>query len=190
VAIVARAKREVLLRVHGHRLRREDLEDCYSIATLELLAHARQGGRYASRLHIANALELRFLSRVRDRRRALAGRSPMHAALEAAVPLGGEHDIAIVDRRAEVERQVMLRHELRRVQLHAQALSPDQRLVLAYQLLDGGCADFCRRFGWSGEKYRKVAQRARARLRSLMALDEADVPPARRPSEGDTGNRL
>jgi DNA-directed RNA polymerase specialized sigma24 family protein len=188
VAIVARAKRELLLRAHRHRLRREDLEDCYSVATLELLAHARQGGAYASRLHIANALELRFVSRIRDRRRAIAGRSPMQAALETAVPLGAEHEIAIVDRRAEVERQVMLRHDLRRVQVHAQALSPDQRLVLAHQLLlDGGCADFCRRFGWSGEKYRKVAQRARARLRTLMALDEADVPPAQRSSEVETG---
>jgi len=187
VAIVARAKREVLLRAHRHRLRREDLEDCYSMATLELLSHARKGAAYASRLHIANALELRFESRVRDRRRAIAGRSPMQAALETAVPLGNEDEIAIVDRRAGVERQVMLRHDLRRVQLHARALSPDQRLVLAHQLADGGCADFCRRFGWSGEKYRKVAQRGRARLRFLMALDEADVPPEHRRSDGETG---
>jgi hypothetical protein len=43
VAHVARAKRELLLRVHRHRLRREDLEDCFSQATLELLANARRG---------------------------------------------------------------------------------------------------------------------------------------------------
>ncbi len=48
VALVARARRELLLRVHGHRLRKEDLEDCYSQATLELLAHARRGGRFFS----------------------------------------------------------------------------------------------------------------------------------------------
>jgi anti-sigma factor RsiW len=30
------------------------------------------------------------------------------------------------------------------------------------------CADFCARYGWSAEKYRKVAQRARARLRVLV----------------------
>jgi hypothetical protein len=190
VAIVARAKREVLLRVHRHTLRREDLEDCYSVATLELLVHAREGNRYANRRHIANALELRFVSRVRDRRREPAGRSPMHAALETAVALGGDDNIAIVDSRAEVERQVMVRYELRRVRLHAQALSPDQRLVLAHQLQDGCCADFCRRFGWSSEKYRKVAQRARARLRSLRALDESAVPSAATASEGETGNRL
>jgi hypothetical protein len=47
VAIVARAKRDVLLRAHRFRLRREDLEDCYSQATLELVAHVRSGGAFA-----------------------------------------------------------------------------------------------------------------------------------------------
>jgi DNA-directed RNA polymerase specialized sigma24 family protein len=191
VAVVARAKRELLLRVHRHRLRAEDLEDCYGQATLELVAHVGRGGTFADRAHLANALELRFLSRVRDRRRALAGRSPMQAALETAVSLGsdGEQELAIVDVRAEVEKLVMLRHELRRVERLARELTPDQRLVLAYQLaLDGGCREtFCSRFGWSTEKYRKVAQRARARLRSLMEIDEPDVPPAAEVSEGGIG---
>ncbi len=39
-------------------------------------ARAR-GRRFSSREHLANALEQRFLSRVLDRRRAVAGRSPM-----------------------------------------------------------------------------------------------------------------
>jgi hypothetical protein len=43
VALVARAKRELLLGVHRHRLRREDLEDCFSQATFELIASARRG---------------------------------------------------------------------------------------------------------------------------------------------------
>lgn len=45
VAYVSALKRDVLLRVHRHRLGFEDLEDCYSQATLELVsrAHARQG---------------------------------------------------------------------------------------------------------------------------------------------------
>jgi hypothetical protein len=55
VAIVACARRSLLLGVHRHRLRREDLEDCYSQACLELVAHARKGGAFADRLHIANA---------------------------------------------------------------------------------------------------------------------------------------
>lgn len=48
VAIVARAKRDLVLRANHFRLRREDLEDCYSQATLELVAHVRNGGAFAN----------------------------------------------------------------------------------------------------------------------------------------------
>jgi hypothetical protein len=173
VADVACAKRELLLRAHRHRLRREDLEDCYSQATLELVAYARRGGAFTDRRHVGNALELRFLSRVRDRRRALGGRSPMQAALDSAISLGGagEEELAIVDRRAEVEQLAMLRHDLRRLEQLARELTADQRLVLAGQLSGVPRGDFCRCFEWSAEKYRKVAQRARARLRQLMAAE-------------------
>jgi DNA-directed RNA polymerase specialized sigma24 family protein len=196
VALVARARRELLLRVHGHRLRREDLEDCYSQATLELVAHARGGGRFFSRAHLQNALEQRFLSRVLDRRRALEGRSPMQAALERATSLGDdmEQRIEIVDVRAELERLVILRHELRRLGSLAGELSADQRLVLVSQIGQMSRADFCRRYGWSTEKYRKVAQRARARLRRLMDLEELggepSVPPPARESEREPGTHL
>jgi hypothetical protein len=53
---VAQAKREILLRVHRRRLRREDLEDAYSQATLELIVLARRGRVFESRKHVANAL--------------------------------------------------------------------------------------------------------------------------------------
>jgi hypothetical protein len=47
--------------------------------------------------------------------------------------------------------------------------------VLASQVaLQMPAAEFCLRFGWSSEKYRKVAQRGRARLRTLLASDEPD----------------
>lgn len=178
VALVARAKRDLLLQTNRYRLRWEDLEDCYSQATLELIAHARQGRLFADRLHLGNTLELRFMSRVRDRRRALGGRSPMQAALETARSLGGvdEEEIAIVDERAEVEELVMRRHDLRRVELLARELTSDQRLVLACQLGQMSRGEFCRHFGWSPEKYRKVAQRARSRLRHLMAGEDSSVP--------------
>jgi DNA-directed RNA polymerase specialized sigma24 family protein len=166
VALVARSRRELLLSVHRHRLAREDLEDCYSQATLELLIRARRREAFAGRAHIANALEQRLLSRIHDRRRALGGRSPIEAAIATALPLacdGGQVDIA--DTRADVERLVLLRHELRRIGASSRELSPDQRLVLANQLVgETDCGEFCRIHGWSVEKYRKVAQRARARL--------------------------
>ncbi len=175
---MARAKRDLLLRVNHFRLRREDLEDCYSQATLELLAHVRNGGVFADRRHMGNALELRFLSRVRDRRRALGGRSPMQAALESATSLGavGEADVEFVDERAAVETLVMLRDDLRGIGRFARLLTTDQRLALGSQLSGESCSAFCARSGWSPEKYRKVAQRARARLRRLMTLDERGVP--------------
>ena len=43
IALVAQARRELLLRSYRHRLRKEDLEDCFGQATLELLAQARAG---------------------------------------------------------------------------------------------------------------------------------------------------
>ncbi len=185
VAQVAHAKREILLRVHRHRLRKEDLEDCYSQATLELLAHTGRGGRFSSRAHVANAIEQRFLSRIHDRRRALSGRSPMQAAIETALPLDcfepGQPEL--VDVRAELETLVVLREELRRVESLARELTPDQQLILACQVgAQMGRAEFCRRYGWTPEKYRKVAQRARTQLRRLLAHGERDVPlsPKRR----------
>jgi DNA-directed RNA polymerase specialized sigma24 family protein len=190
VALVARARRELLLRAYGHRLRREDLEDCFSQATLELVAQARNGARFSSRRHLANVIEQRFLSRIHDRRRALLGRSPMQAALETAMSLGGvgEAEIEIVDMRADPELLTLVREDLRRVQALAARLTPDQRLVIACQVgLQMGRGEFCRRHGWSSEKYRKVAQRGRARLRHLMALEEAGVPLPPRASEGETG---
>jgi DNA-directed RNA polymerase specialized sigma24 family protein len=189
VALVVRAKRNLLLRIYRYQLRPEDLEDCFAQATLELVAYVRRGGGFADRLHLANLLEQRFESRIRDRRRAISGRSPMQAALESSVSLGagGEVGNEIADARAELERLVMLRHELTRLVQVAHALTPDQRLVLAGQLASISRGEFCRHFDWSFEKYRKVAQRARARLRALMADEEAGVPSAARASEEKPG---
>ena len=190
---MATARRALLLRVHRFRLRPEDLEHCYGQATLELIKQARGGTRFASRLHVANVLEQRFLSRINDRRRAVSGRSPMQAALECAVPLRagpGEQQIDIADVRAELEQLVLMRHELRRVRALAELLSHDQRLVLASQLAQERREAFCTNHGWSAEKYRKVAQRARARLKHLLALEDAPVPRTPGTSEGVTGTNL
>ena len=115
----------------------------------------------------------------------------MQAALETAMSVGAadEQQIEIVDVRAGVEKLVLLRHELRRLESIARReLSADQRMVLAAQLGQMSRADFCSRFKWSDEKYRKVAQRARARLRRLMSADDQCVPPdcpaSEQPTEG------
>jgi DNA-directed RNA polymerase specialized sigma24 family protein len=178
VALVARARREMLLRVHSYRLRREDLEDCYSQTVVELVVHVRGGGTFSDRAHLANAIEQRFLSRIHDRRRAISGRSPMQAALENAVPLDGidSEEMAIADR-VDLEQLTIFRHELRVLQRLAGELTDDQRLVLATQVsLQMGSGEFRDIYGWSSEKYRKVAQRGRARLKRLMANEENCVP--------------
>jgi DNA-directed RNA polymerase specialized sigma24 family protein len=170
VAEVARTKREVLLRTYRTWLRNADLEDCLSQATLELLLRARRDGGFASAAHIANALEQKLCSRIHDRRRALGGRSAIEAALEGAAALGEPNGdgLDVADSRAPVHERVIARLRLRSLLAYADQLSADQRLALGCQVaLDMGAEEFCRRFGWSVEKYRKVLQRGRARLRRL-----------------------
>jgi DNA-directed RNA polymerase specialized sigma24 family protein len=67
--------------------------------------------------------------------------------------------------------------DLRSLGLVMHRLTEDQRLLLT-SLADSGmeCVEFCDRFGWSRDKYRKVSQRARARLRELMEASEESFP--------------
>jgi len=117
----------------------------------------------------------------------------MQAALRDAVPIEGLGDekIAIADRQADVETLVMLRYELCRIEFLARELSPDQQFALACELsLETGCEEACRCCGWSPAKYRKVAQRARARLRLLMVLDEQGTPPERDGAQPDRSRSI
>ena len=170
VARIAAARRGRLLRVHRRRLRWEDLEDCYSQATLELVTRSRRTP-FVSYQHILNSLEQKFLSRIEDRRRAIGGRSAIETAIARAVPVDSpDHGASeLEDRGAGVEHQVIARIELQRLREVIADLSRDQQLVLASQVyVDMGAGEFCSRHGWSVEKYRKVAQRARGKLRALI----------------------
>ena len=180
---MAETARRRLLAGHGRLLRYADLEDCYSQATLELIAQARAGKlRFSSRAHLGNTLALRFSSRVTDRRRALRGRSPAQALLDSAISLSvpGRGAVEVEDPKADIERRTQLRERLRLLERAAQDLSPDQRLLLACQVgLGMGAGEFCRRFGWSHEKHRKVGQRGRRRLLALLQELEAGAPVTR-----------
>jgi DNA-directed RNA polymerase specialized sigma24 family protein len=170
VAQIATARRGRLLRIYRRRLRWEDLEDCYSQATLELVTRSRRAP-FVSHEHILNALEQKFLSRIEDRRRAIGGRSAIETAMARAVPVDSpEHGAGeLEDRSAAVERQVIARTEVGRLREVIADLSRDQQLVLASQVcVDMSASEFCARYGWSVEKYRKVAQRARGKLRLLV----------------------
>jgi hypothetical protein len=179
LARVAQAKRELLLAVNRAKLPREELEDCFAQATLELVVRARRSP-FASDLHAANALEQKFASRITDRVRAISGRSPIAAILRGAASLDDQDaentPPVAVDHAARVESQALARHDLRALRELAAELTDDQRLVLACQVSLGmDCAEFCARYGWSAEKFRKVAQRARAKLRSLLeAYDQGE----------------
>ena len=113
---MAQARRELLLRAHRHRLRKEDLEDCYSQATLELLAQARERGRKRvrdPRAHGECARAALRLAHLRPSPRAARAQSRTGGARHA-LPLGdGADGIEIADVRAEIERLVMLRLDLR-----------------------------------------------------------------------------
>ncbi len=166
---MAAARRARLLRIYRRRLRFEDLEDCFSQAVLELISRARREP-FESPLHVEHAIELRFKSRIEDRRRAIEGRSAIEAAMAHAVPVDGPGpgDPELEDRAAGVERVVFARNEVRRQREVIADLTRDQQLVLASEVLvDMEPAEFCARHDWSIEKYRKVAQRARQKLRLL-----------------------
>jgi DNA-directed RNA polymerase specialized sigma24 family protein len=170
VARIAHARRDRMLRIHRRRLRWEDLEDCYSQATLELVTRSRRSP-FTSIAHVQNALEQKFLSRIEDKRRAVSGRSAIEAAIARSLPVDSPEYAAaeLEDRRAAVEQQVIARAELHRVREVIGDLTRDQQLVLASQVcVDMGVGEFCTRYGWSVEKYRKVAQRARGKLRLLV----------------------
>src|SRR4051794_40088859 len=172
VATVLLAKRDVLLRVYRDRLPHEDLEDCLGQAALELVTRARADGLRGER-HIANALEQKFVSRIIDRQRAV-GRRPATITTDAGDGDGmaaGDQSpsFEIVAPNGEPSHTASTRDELERLREVAAELTDDQRLVLACQVSLGmDSTEFCDRFGWSPEKFRKVAQRARQRLRSLL----------------------
>jgi DNA-directed RNA polymerase specialized sigma24 family protein len=174
VAAVAVSRRALLLRVHRHRLRPADLEDCHSQAVLELIAYVKRGGRFKGRREIAVAIENRFLSRVHDRRRAISGRSPIQAIFEEATALdaGPERGIEVADMRADPQRLVAGKEALRAVLDRLASLSADQREVIASQVALEPPSTFRARTEWSSEKYRKVAQRARAKLRAELSVED------------------
>ena len=82
----------------------------------------------------------------------------------------GEVPIDLADPRADVEGTVVALDELRRIAHFARGhLSGDQRAAIAHAAGGGRAAEFTARHGWGSEKYRKVGQRGRDRLRRALA---------------------
>ena len=78
IAREALALRATLIRAYRSSASREDLEDLYSQAVIELLARAERDPTLTSPDHIRHALRQKFDSRILDHHRAAAGRSPEH----------------------------------------------------------------------------------------------------------------
>ena len=162
-------RREALLRLHSYRLRRADLEECLGQAALEVLVAIRRGRRFSCERHARAALEQRFLSRIADQQRAVAGRSPLRAALERAARVDDDSTRDLPDRSADLDRRVLERERITAIARSTDGLSPAERLVIGTQLgLPLDAASVCVAAGWSREKYRKTAQRARERLRAAV----------------------
>jgi DNA-directed RNA polymerase specialized sigma24 family protein len=121
-------------------------------ATLELLAAAARGQRFADADAIRAALHQRFQSRIIDRQRALGGRSPINASLHYATPLDTVTD-TVGTTGGDPLARVLEREQLASLTSAVGQLTADQRLVLRSQL-DGQerPAQFCARHGWSVEK--------------------------------------
>lgn len=181
IAEVSRARWRTLLRVyHGH-LRHEDLEDCLAQATLELVVQARRGTiTTADAPLLAGALEHKFKSRIIDRRRAISGRSPAATAEHHATQIDAITDL--LPARHDTQAHVITRDELHLLISVFPRLTRDQRLVIRHQIDPhaGRPADFCDAHGWTLEKYRKVGQRARARLTTLVHEQREETVDASR----------
>jgi hypothetical protein len=163
-----------LIRTHHHAARREDLEDLYSQTMLELLARAQRDPTLNSAAHIRAALRQKFEARIVDHHRAAAGRSPAAAAREHAQQLDDITERLATHRDPAAD--LANRETMREVLAAWRQLTDDQRLVITSQLRGEQPRDCCARAGWSLEKYRKVAQRSRARL--TAATSRADPSSA------------
>jgi len=168
IAREALALRATLIRAYRSSASREDLEDLYSQAVIELLARAERDPTLTSPDHIRHALRQKFDSRILDHHRAVAGRSPATHARARTRPL----DDTLHQHAGERDGldQLIARETLRELAAAIRELTPDQQLVLASQLNGETPRDCCGHTGWTIDKYRKTAQRARARLRGHASL--------------------
>lgn len=156
-------RRPLIARHRGGAIGLWDLEDLYSQATLEVLARAKRDPGLRTSAHIRNSLRQKFAARVVDEQRAAAGRSPAAYARARHQPLDHAADARLATDR-DAPAQLIALETLTELRAAIGDLSDDQRLVLASQLHGETPRDCQARTGWSSEKYRKVAQRARARL--------------------------
>jgi DNA-directed RNA polymerase specialized sigma24 family protein len=145
LAEVAEELRRPLLAANRRSAAREDLEDIYAQSVLELLLRIRRDPSFTTHEHLANALRLRFASRLADRHRALAGRSPASRALAQAARL--DDDATVIVAAYDVEHTVLGRERLRALITALHALPASQRDAV---LAERATGDTERKRCWRG----------------------------------------
>ena len=150
----AQRLRRPLLAAHRGAAPREELEDLYSQSVLELLLRIRRDPTFHTPTQLANALRLRFASRIVDHHRALAGRSPLTAAVAQATRLDDPTapGIAAAD---DVAAAVELREQTRELLSALRDLPAGQRDALLAEL-SGSEAPV----GWAERKRRSRGRHA------------------------------
>jgi len=90
--------------------------------------------------------------------------------LERAIQVDGDDAHELVDPVTDLDTQVLEREHIDAIASRTDELSASERLVIGTQLgLPLDAASVCSAAGWSREKYRKTAQRARDRLRTAVS---------------------
>ena len=150
IAHEALALRTTLIRAYRSNASREDLEDIYSQAVIELLARAERDPTLTSPDHIRHALRQKFESRILDHHRAVAGRSPATHARARTRPLADTLNHRIGD--PDGLDRLVARETLRELAAAIRELTPDQQLVLASQLNGEPPRECCGHTGWTIDK--------------------------------------
>jgi DNA-directed RNA polymerase specialized sigma24 family protein len=174
LARVVSEQRARLLRVHRGALRADDLEDCYAQATLELVYRLRHGPPFHSAQHIQHALTQKLRSRINDRQRAIAGRSPITHALERAATL---HDLpTVLAAREDTPTQALARHELAQIRSASAQLRPRAQQLLAGAQIGLSTGQLAQVLDLPTETARKALQRARAQTLALVRDPDRSAP--------------
>jgi hypothetical protein len=156
----AESLRRPLLAIHHDAARREDLEDLYAQAVLELLLRVRRDPALHEPAHIANALRLKFKSRIADHQRAVAGRSPIASAIARAAPIDSTGAPGL-GRAPDLEQQVLVREAARELLLALAELPAAHREAVLVSANARGELD---------ETERKRSWRARTALRVRLGI--------------------
>jgi len=152
--------RRPLLAAYRGAAPREELEDIYSQSVLELLLRVRRDPTFQTPTHLANALRLRFASRVADYHRALAGRSPLSQALAQATRLDDPLAPSI-PARDDLLSQVLAREEARELLRALNELPAAQRDAILAEVTGRDAPE-----SWAERKRRSRGRHAlRTRLR-------------------------